>query len=181
MPVAWVQSGGEVPIPGSRPPTPSLFPVDTGTALYDVSLEARGLIYEDEGSKFRVGAGGALFVPSGTFSRGGSDNGVSLYLYGALEKGFGPLLFAGSLGPHFRPLRGIDGDDSRLDVGSEVRINAAAFFDLHPRFRVGGETGTSCRRAPACAGGSSDGLQHVHDDSGDEGPPVRIRRPSSKP
>jgi outer membrane protein OmpA-like peptidoglycan-associated protein len=139
VPVAWVQSGGDVPIPGSRPPTPSLFPVDTGTALYDVSLEARGLIYEDEGSAFRVGAGGALFVPSGTFSRGGSDNSVSLYLYGALEKGFGPLLFAGSVGPHFRPLRGIDGDDSRLDVGSEVRINAAAFFDLHPRFRVGGE------------------------------------------
>ena len=139
VPVAWVQSGGDVPIPGSRPPTPSIFPVDTGTALYDVSLEARGLIYEDEGSAFRLGAGAALFVPSGTFSRGGSDNAVSLYLYGAAEKGFGPLLLAGSLGPHFRPLRGIDGDDSRLDVGSEVRINAAAFFDFHPRFRVGGE------------------------------------------
>ena len=139
VPVAWVQSGGDVPIPGSRPPTPSIFPVDTGTALYDVSLEARALIYEDESSAFRLGAGGALFIPSGTFSRGGSDNSVSLYLYGTAEKGFGPLLFAGSVGPHFRPLRGIDGEDSRLDVGSEVRINAAAFFDLHPRFRVGGE------------------------------------------
>ncbi|HWO08632.1 MAG TPA: transporter, partial [Polyangiaceae bacterium] len=139
LPVAWVQTGGDVPIPGSRPPTPSLFPVDTGTALYDVSLEARALIYQDEGSAFRIGAGGALFIPSGTFSRGGSDNSVTLYLYGAIEKGFGPLLFAGSVGPHLRPLRGIDGEDSRLDVGSEVRMNAAGFIDLFPFLRVGAE------------------------------------------
>lgn len=139
VPVAWIQSGGEVPIPGSRPPTPSIFPVDTGSALYDVSLEARALLYNDAPNQFRLGAGGALFIPSGTFSRGGSDNRTSFYLYGAAEKGFGPLLIAGSLGPHFRPLRGIDGSDSRLDVGSEIRLNAAAFIDLFERLRVGGE------------------------------------------
>jgi OmpA-OmpF porin, OOP family len=139
VPVAWVQSGGDVPIPGSRPPTPSIFPIDTGSALYDVSLEARVLVYDDAASQFRIGAGGALFIPSGTFSRGGSDNRTTFYLYGAVEKGFGPLLFAGSIGPHFRPLRGIAGNDSRLDVGNELRINAAAFLDLFERLRVGGE------------------------------------------
>lgn len=139
VPVAWMQSGGDVPIPGSRPPTPSIFPVDTGTALYDVSLEARWLIHNDAPNQLRIGGGGALFIPAGNFSRGGSDNRTSFYLYGALEKGFGPLLIAGSIGPHFRPLRGIDGDDSRLDLGNEVRINAAAFFDLFDRFRIGGE------------------------------------------
>jgi outer membrane protein OmpA-like peptidoglycan-associated protein len=139
VPVAWVQSGGDVPIPGSRPPTPSLFPIDTGSALYDVSLEARWLIHNDAANQFRIGAGGAIFVPAGTFSRGGSDNRTTFYLYGALEKGFGPLLFAGSIGPHFRPLRGIDGTDSRLDLGNELRVNAAAFFDLFERFRIGGE------------------------------------------
>jgi OOP family OmpA-OmpF porin len=139
VPVAWVQSGGDVPIPGSRPPTPSIFPVDTGSALYDVSLEARVLLYSDPASQFRLGAGGALFIPSGTFGRGGSDNSTTFYLYGSLEKGFGPLLFAGSIGPHFRPLRGIDGTDSRLDVGNEIRINGAGFIDLFDRFRIGGE------------------------------------------
>jgi OOP family OmpA-OmpF porin len=138
LPVAWIQSGGDVPIPGARP-LPSIFPFDTGTALYDVSLEGRWLAYDDPAQAFRVGVGGALFIPSGTFARGGSDNRVSLYLYGAAEKAFGPLLFAGSLGPHFRPLRGVDGLDSRLDVGSELRINAAGFLDLHERIRVGGE------------------------------------------
>jgi len=139
LPVAWVQSVGEVPIPGSRPPSPSIFPVDSGSALYDVALEGRVLIYEDPKKTFRVGAGGSLFIPSGTFERAGSDNSVTFYFYGALEKSFGPLLFAGSIGPHLRPLRGIDGSDSRLDVGSELRINAAAFLDLSDRIRVGGE------------------------------------------
>ncbi len=138
LPVAWIQSGGDVPIPGARP-LPSIFPIDTGSALYDVSLEGRGLLYDDPAQAFRVGVGGALFIPSGTFARGGSDNRVSLYMYGAAEKQFGPVLFVGSLGPHFRPLRGIDGFDSRLDVGSELRINAAGFVDLHERVRVGGE------------------------------------------
>jgi outer membrane protein OmpA-like peptidoglycan-associated protein len=139
LPVAWVQSGGDVPIQGFRPPAPSIFPIDTGTALYDVALEGRALVHDDPERELRVGLGAALFIPSGTFSRGGSDNRVSFYLYGAAEKSFGPLLLVGSLGPHFRPLRGIDGGDSRLDVGSEVRINAGAFIDLHDRIRVGGE------------------------------------------
>ena len=60
VPVAWVQSGGDVPIPGSRPPTPSIFPIDTGSALYDVSLEARWLIHHDDASQFRIGAGGFM-------------------------------------------------------------------------------------------------------------------------
>ncbi|HEU4583724.1 MAG TPA: OmpA family protein [Polyangiaceae bacterium] len=139
VPVAFAQSGGQVPIPGSRPPPPSIFPIDTGSALYDVSLEARVLAYNDEQSKFRLGLGGAVLVPSGNFSRGGGDNRVTFYLYGAAEKAFGPFLLAGSLGPHFRPLRGIDGSDSELDVGSELRANAALFFDLFERLRVGGE------------------------------------------
>jgi OmpA-OmpF porin, OOP family len=139
VPVAFAQSGGDVPISGSRPPPPSLFPIDTGPALYDASLEARVLLYNDEPSKLRIGLGGALFVPSGNFSRGGSDNRVTFYLYGALEKALGPFLVVGSLGPHLRPLRGIVGTDSRLDVGSELRVNAALFLDLFERVRVGGE------------------------------------------
>jgi OmpA-OmpF porin, OOP family len=140
VPVAFAQSGGQVPIPGSRPPAPSLFPIDTGAALYDVALEGRVLVYNDEQSKFRIGLGGSIFVPSGNFSRGGGDNLVTGYLYGALEKALGPFLVVGGLGPHFRPLRGIGGTDSRLDVGSELRINAALFLDLFAeRLRVGGE------------------------------------------
>lgn len=139
LPVAWVQSGGDVPIPGSRPPPPRIFPFDTGSALYDVALEGRVLVHDDSEKQLRVGFGTAFFIPSGTFSRGGSDDKVSLYLYGAAEKAFGPLLFVGSLGPHFRPLRGVDGADSRLDLGSEIRFNAAGFVDLHDRLRLGGE------------------------------------------
>jgi OOP family OmpA-OmpF porin len=139
VPVAFAQSGGQVPIAGARI-TPSLFPVDTGPALYDVSLETRVLVYNDDANKFRLGVGGAVFVPSGNFSRGGSDNRVTFYLNGAVEKGLGPFLVVGGLGPHFRPLRGIGGTDSRLDVGSELRINAALFLDLfNERLRVGGE------------------------------------------
>jgi len=139
VPVAFAQSGGQVPIPGSRPPPPSLFPIDTGSALYDVSLEGRVLLYNNDESKLRIGLGGALLIPSGNFSRGGSDDSVTFYLYGAIEKALGPFLLVGSLGPHFRPLRGIDGTDSRLDVGSELRVNTALFFDLFERLRIGGE------------------------------------------
>lgn len=139
VPVAWIQSGGDVPIAGSRPPSPSLFPVDTGSSLYDVSLETRVRIFGDEQDWFRIGVGGALFIPTGTFARGGSDDLVTLYLYTALEQELGPILLAGSIGPHFRPLRGIDGTDSQLDVGSEIRINGAGFLDLQERLRVGAE------------------------------------------
>lgn len=139
VPVAWLQSGGDVPIPGSRLPAPNIFPIDDGSALYDIALEGRVLLYNAAEQKLRVGLGGSVFIPSGTFSRGGSDNVVTFYLYGALEKGFGPFTVAGSLGPHFRPLRGIDGTDSRLDVGNEIRLNAAGFLDLTDRIRVGAE------------------------------------------
>jgi hypothetical protein len=139
FPVAWAQSGGDVPIPGSRPPPPSIFPIDTGTALYDISLEGKVLLYNDDARKFRLGLGAALFIPAGTFARGGSDNSATFYLYGAVEKTFGPFLLAGTVGPHFRPLRGIDGTDSKLDLGNEVRINTALFVDLSERLRVGGE------------------------------------------
>lgn len=139
VPVAWVQSGGEVPVPGYRPPAPNIFPIDDGAALYDIALEGRVLLHNAAAERFRVGLGGSVFVPSGTFSRGGSDNYVTVYMYGAVEKGFGPFVVAGSLGPHFRPLRGIDGTDSRLDLGDEIRINAAGFLDLTDRIRVGAE------------------------------------------
>ncbi|HKO94589.1 MAG TPA: OmpA family protein [Polyangiaceae bacterium] len=139
FPVAWAQSGGDVPIPGSRPPPPSIFPIDTGTALYDISLEGKVLLYNNDESKFRLGLGAALFIPAGTFARGGSDNSATFYVYGAVEKTFGPLLVAGTVGPHFRPLRGIDGSDSKLDLGNEFRINTAVFVDLAERLRVGGE------------------------------------------
>lgn len=139
LPVAWVQSGGDIPIPGSPPPSPSILPVDTGTALYDASLSGRFVLYGGPQDDFRAAVGGMFFIPSGNFSRGGSDDRTTLYLYAAAEHEIGPVLLVGNLGPHFRPLRGIGGADSRLDLGTELRVNAAAFLDLFERLRVGAE------------------------------------------
>lgn len=139
FPVAWMQLTGDVPIEGTRTPLPQIFPVDDGTGMYDVSLTGRVRLFGEEKDSFRVGLGGAIFVPSGTFSRGASDDDTTFYAYLAAEEELGPLLVVASAGPHFRPLRGINGNDSRLNLGNEVRINAAAFLDLHDRFRVGGE------------------------------------------
>jgi outer membrane protein OmpA-like peptidoglycan-associated protein len=139
LPVAWIQSGGDVPIPGSPPPSPSIFPVDTGTSLYDPSISGRVLVKGGKDDPFRIALGGMLFLPAGNFSRGGSDGTTTLYLYGAVEHPIGPVLLTGNIGPHFRPLRGVGGDDSRLDLGTELRVNAAAFLDLFKRLRLGAE------------------------------------------
>jgi OmpA-OmpF porin, OOP family len=139
LPVAWVQSGGDVPIPGSPPPSPSIFPNDTGTALYDPNISGRVILKGGKDDPFRISVGGMLFLPAGNFSRAASDNTTTFYLYGAVEHPIGPVLLTGNIGPHFRPLRGIDGDDSQLDLGTELRINAAAFLDLFKSLRLGAE------------------------------------------
>jgi OOP family OmpA-OmpF porin len=139
LPVAWIQSAGDIPIPGTPPPSPSIFPNDTGTALYDPSISGRVLLKGGKDDPFRISVGGMLFIPAGNFSRAGSDGTTTLYLYGAVEHPIGPVLLTGNIGPHFRPLRGIGGDDSRLDVGTELRVNAAAFLDLFKRLRLGAE------------------------------------------
>jgi OmpA-OmpF porin, OOP family len=139
LPVAWYQWGGDIPVRGSRPPPPSIDAVDTGGALYDLSLEGRFVAIDATDRGFRLGFGGAILLPTGTFARGASDNAVTFYPYVTAEQALGPLLFVGSAGPHFRPLRGVGGRDSKLDVGSEVRITGGAFLDLSNRVRVGGE------------------------------------------
>ncbi len=139
FPVAWMQLTGDVPLDGARDPLPNVFPVDSGTGMYDFSFGARVRLFGGEEELFRVGLGGALFLPTGTFSRGASDDAVTYYVYVTLEQEIGPILIAGSAGPHFRPLRGIGGVDSRLDLGDEVRVNGGAFLDLGDRVRVGGE------------------------------------------
>lgn len=143
LPVAWYQASGDIPAPGARAPLPRLNPVGVGAAHYDVSLEARVVAVGGPEADFRLGFGGAFFVPSGTFSHAASDDSASLYLYATGEQALGPLLVTGSVGPHFRPLVGIGGQDSRLDVGSEVRLTGGVFLDLHDRFRVGGEVNGS--------------------------------------
>lgn len=143
LPVALYQTSGDIPIPGARPPLPGLNPVGVGSALYDVALQARVVALGGPEGDFRLGFGGAVFVPSGTFSHAASDDETSFYLYASGEQSFGPLLVTASAGPHFRPLVGIGGEDSRLDVGSEVRLTGGVFVDLHERLRVGGEVNGS--------------------------------------
>ena len=140
VPVAWVQSGGDVPILGLAPADAQHFPDrHRQRAVRRLARGARAAVLRRRQSVPARRGRRAYLSRRARSAAVAATTAPPSICTAALEKGFGPLLFAGSIGPHFRPLRGIDGTDSRLDVGNEIRINGAGFIDLFDRFRIGGE------------------------------------------
>jgi OmpA-OmpF porin, OOP family len=132
VPVAWINGGGNDPAPdvGSG--------LAQGVALHDVRLSLRALAIETDDKKFRWGAGGAVFIPTGSDPRFASDSETTVWLFTNLEHHFDNFMLVWMLGPHFRPTQGPA--PSQLQVGNELRYSVGAFVPLRDgRLRVGAE------------------------------------------
>jgi outer membrane protein OmpA-like peptidoglycan-associated protein len=115
--------------------------LDRGAAVGDLRAALRMLGYESNDRKFRFGGGGALFLPTGNDLRFASDAKTTAYIYAAAEYDFGSFLLSGTIGPHFRPDRGInERANSTLTVNSELRTSLGGFMFLrNGDLRLGGE------------------------------------------
>lgn len=107
----------------------------------DLRLTGRVKLYESDNKKLTIGAGLALWLPTGNAQAFSGDDGVGAYPYGAIEYDFGKFYVSGNIGPHFRPSHSIvAGTNDALDVGDELRWAAAIFFPLRRGdIRLGGD------------------------------------------
>jgi OmpA-OmpF porin, OOP family len=109
-------------------------------ALMDARLDLRVKAHESDDRKFRLGFGGAMFLPTGEKHSFTGDGQTSVWLYGSTEYDFGKFLLAGMIGPHFKPNRKIQGQHGALFVGSELRWALGAYVPLRSgRVRLGVE------------------------------------------
>jgi outer membrane protein OmpA-like peptidoglycan-associated protein len=143
QPIALISSGG-------RDPKEQGFNIGTGfargAAMHDTRISLRALAIESDDKKFRWGAGGALFVPTGNAVRFSSDDQLGVWLFTNLEYNFGDFMWVGMVGPHFRKTQGPR--PSTLQVGNELRLSTGIFFPFQDqRLTIGaeiwGQTGIS--------------------------------------
>ncbi len=122
LPIAIVSGGGEDPAPdvGNG--------LAKGAAVHDLRLSLRAMAYESDDKKFRWGAGGAIFVPTGNEPRFSSDGETGVWLFTNAEHHFDSWMFAWMVGPHFRAQQGPD--PSTLQVGNEVRMSMGGFVPM---------------------------------------------------
>jgi outer membrane protein OmpA-like peptidoglycan-associated protein len=103
-------------------------------------LDARVKVYESDSRRFRLGMGGAAWVPTGHPESFTSDRALTGWLYGSSEYDFGKLSIAGMIGPHFRPVRSISGPNADFAVSDELRWAAGIYVPLRDgRVRLGAE------------------------------------------
>ena len=135
VPIAFLNTGGDIPSGG-----------DTvgggfgqGAAVYDTRLSLRVLGYESDDRKFRFGAGGAVFLPTGNEVNFAGDGETTVWLFTNFEYAFGDLLWVGMIGPHFRPEA--RPTNSVLAVGNELRLSTGLFKPIgdEGRLTIGGE------------------------------------------
>jgi OmpA-OmpF porin, OOP family len=111
-----------------------------GQAISDLRLDARVLAYRSTNRRFKLGVGGAMWLPTGNSEAFTSDNAITGYLYGSGEYDFGKFFVAGTVGPQFRPDRDIGGTNNALFVGSELRWAFGLYVPLrNGRIRLGAE------------------------------------------
>jgi OmpA-OmpF porin, OOP family len=112
----------------------------SAVALHDLRLDSRVKLHESQSKKFRLGFGGAAWVPSGDDESFTSDRQVNGWLYGSTEYDFGKFLISGMLGPHFRPDRSISGQNAQFALASEMRWAAGVYIPLREgKIRLGAE------------------------------------------
>jgi OmpA-OmpF porin, OOP family len=124
---------------GSDFPPNLLINASKKVALHDMRFDLRLRAYESDSRKLRLGVGAAVYAPigdgSGAFS---GDDATTSWLFGAGELDFGKFFIAGNLGPHFRPIRGTNGSNGLLTVGSELRWSIGGYVPLRDdRIRIG--------------------------------------------
>jgi len=110
------------------------------TAIHDLRFDARLKLFESDNRKLRIGAGAALWAPTGNAGALAGDDALSGMVYGAGEIDFGKFFLAGTLGPQFRHERSIGGPQGALYTDSELRYAFGAYLPLRGnKLRVGVE------------------------------------------
>ena len=102
----------------------------SGVAAYDVRLDARFQLYQNNERTFRLGLFGAVFTGTGKQDSFASDGIVTGMVLGSLDGNVGPLIISGMVGPDFRPKRGIGGSNGDLWIGNELRYAAGVFVPM---------------------------------------------------
>ncbi len=130
LPVILYQSGSDPSPAGVR---------GVGTmqrpALMDARLDLRGLLYEADDKKTRLGGGMSFYAPTGAQYSYGGDGKTHTSLNMSVETLVRDLIIVGNLGFHFRP-KGAIGE---LVVGNELTMGAGIFWPMRDgRIRVGG-------------------------------------------
>ncbi len=113
---------------------------DTTSAFHDLRLDLRVKSFELDNGNARFGGGFALFAPTGNSTGFAGDDQTTGWLFGSAEFNVSDLLFAGTIGPHFRPDRSIGGSNGSLYLGTELRWAFGVYLPLREgKLRVGGE------------------------------------------
>jgi len=116
--------------------------------IHDLRLDARAMLYENDDRSFRLGAGGALWTPTGNAEAFAGDGTVAGMLYGSAEIDFKKWFLTGMMGPQFRKERSIGGVNGNLYTDSELRFGFGAFMPFRSRLRLGIELWGSTGIAP---------------------------------
>lgn len=112
---------------------------DEHSAMNDVRLDGRLMLFESDNRRFRAGMFGAITIATGTEIGFGGDRGATAMAAANAEYDFKSFLLAAHVGPHFRPERGLS-SASDLYVGSELRYAIGAYVPLRDnRLRLGAE------------------------------------------
>lgn len=95
-------------------------------APMDLRLEARGILFRADDRSFKLGAVGAVWLPTGNRYSFGGDGGVSGLIGVAAEYELPSFLVVFNTGVQFRP----DGGINNFEVGSEWRWGVGGFLPL---------------------------------------------------
>jgi outer membrane protein OmpA-like peptidoglycan-associated protein len=111
------------------------FTANERMGLHDTRFDLRVKAYQSNDRKLRLGAGTAIFLPTGNSAGAlAGDDQTSAYLFVSGEYNFGSWLLAGNLGPHFRPNRGFvssqSNDINTLSIGNELRWSFGGYVPL---------------------------------------------------
>jgi outer membrane protein OmpA-like peptidoglycan-associated protein len=105
-------------------------------AVFDLRLDARGVVYRSDDQHTSLGVGLSFYAPTGSqFSYGGDGSSHTAWTL-AGETAIRSVILVGNLGVHLRPT-GVVGE---LAVGDELTFAAGGFLPLRDGLlRVGGE------------------------------------------
>ncbi len=124
-------------------------------AVSDLRLDARVRLLNSNNNKFKLGAGGAMWLPTGNATSFDGDGSLTGGFFVSSEYDFGRFLLAGNIGTQFRPNLSIGGSNGALFIGDELRWAFGGYVPLRQgTVRLGVELwGTT-------------GLQKITDDNG---------------
>jgi OOP family OmpA-OmpF porin len=112
----------------------------TRAGIHDLRLDARVVLWESDRRDARVGAGGAMWLPTGNPQAFTGDGAIAGMLYASGELDFTKFFLNGMIGPQFRSERSIGGPTGALYTDSELRFAFGAFMPLRGnRIRLGAE------------------------------------------